>query len=166
MVSRVCETKSNGLCRLWLIWLSLSYLSQLLQQLLLTIDRPTHCIDHDPTSSTTDFVVGAFIAKQSIAHHRRARRYSWTLLLGRRWREWEDKSGQWSNMRDSSKVDITEHWETKAIIMSHSWAHQTILNEYQNHCEGDEMTYGMSAACQTICYSWYGTKLDCCWLCS
>lgn len=47
--------------------------------------------------------------------------------------------------------------------MSHNCAHQTILSEYQNHCEGDEMTYGMSAECQTIYYSRYHSiKLDCC----
>lgn len=36
------QKASNGLCRLWLMWLPLSYLSQLLQQLLLTIDRLTY----------------------------------------------------------------------------------------------------------------------------
>lgn len=40
------------------------------------VDRLTYCIYRDPTSSTTDFVDSAFIAKQSITHRHRARRYS------------------------------------------------------------------------------------------
>lgn len=59
----------------------------------------------------------------------------------------------------NSEVDITEHWHTNATTMSLSWDHHTISNDY---CEVDEMTYGMSAACQTIYYRRYhSTKLDC-----
>lgn len=94
------KKKKTPFCRTWLIWLTPRYLSQLLQQLLLTIDQ-VHMSVTVLTIQPKIIVAGAFIAKrvrplyevkemqlwQSITHHHSSLKYSWTLHLGTHWRK-------------------------------------------------------------------------------
>lgn len=115
------QKPSNGLCRLWLMWLSLSYFRQLLQQLLVTIDRLTFLsrswqFDHRLLLPVLLFLKHSVCGgdKAATKHHSPSQG-SEVQLNTPPWQTLEEEEGEWGKLYagQNSDENMTEQRDTE-----------------------------------------------------